>query len=54
MKFDTVSPIADALESTLVAFRAGDFGRAASQAIKAQDGEDFKDPLPSGSEGRPA
>ena len=35
MKFDTASPIADALESTLEAFRSGDFGRAETSAEKA-------------------
>jgi len=35
MKFDTASPIADALDSTLEAFRSGDFDRAEAKAEKA-------------------
>jgi len=35
MKFDTASPIADALESTLEAFRSGDFDRAETKAEQA-------------------
>lgn len=43
MKFDAIPTIADALESTLEAFRAGDFGRAEVEADAAL-AIDFEDP----------
>lgn len=43
MKFDAIPTIDDALESTLEAFRAGDFGRAETEAETAL-GIDFEHP----------
>jgi len=43
MKFDAVPTIADALETTLLAFRAGDFDRAETEA-EAALALDFEDP----------
>jgi len=43
MKFDAVSSITDALDSTLIAFRAGDFDRAESEA-EAGLAVDFEHP----------
>jgi tetratricopeptide (TPR) repeat protein len=43
MKFDTVSPIADTLDSTLEAFRIGDFDQAEARAEQGL-ALDFEDP----------